>query len=705
MADYMITAKNGRRYHIKAVDDAQARRAEAVINGSIDAGDPDLAKAKMPAGWKVTPPAHPQRPAAPAAKPQSDLASLATNGALFGLNDELAGGVGVAYNALKAPFSRNASLADSGKVYRQWRDREAADQDETRRQHPNLAPIVETAGGFAGLPAESVGAGRGLLNGPRSLWATMKAGAKAGAGYGALSGFGYGRGADGSLGGAALGAGFGTLLGAGLPLAIEGGRRMISPAVNLLKPGNGVGRQVVLKAMRDDGIVPAQAGQAIGDAQSRGVPAMLADAGDNLRGLAGSLGRRPGKARTLVRNAVLERQAGQTERVRGHIVGNLGPVTNVSKQSEALINKGRAAAGPLYDQVYAQEGRTSDEIESLLETPAGKAALNKAKTIAANEREDPEKLGFVLDGEGNVLRLSQTAGPKTLDYVKRGLDDVLEPYRNKITGRLDLDEAGRAIKGVKDKFLAEVDQLHPGYAEARAAFAGPARERDALEMGKRAINASPEEIQRMTQRMTDTQKAQFALGHRSALVDLADKRVDAADKVGALMGTPMKRKALAEVHGGADYDRFVHAMGDERQANETFRAVATGSQTAERHAADAETGDGALLQDLAGAALKGASNGGTTGALARVAQFVKEQNAFGAGKAGQRAREDAAALLTETDPAALRKAIGEAMRQDLLSRIHQRGIYRRETALGAIGGRGFGAIGGYAMQPLADEPY
>jgi hypothetical protein len=501
-------------------------------------------------------------------------------------------------------------------------------------------------------------------------------------------------------------AGGSALLGAGQSRSrIETARRVVSPAVNCsIRPDSGVGRQLVLKAMRDDGIVPSQAGQAIGQAQSRGVPAMIADLGDNLRGLTGSVSRRPGTARTLARNAVLERQAGQTERVRGHVVNNLGPVTNVSEQSDRLAQQAKAAAAPLYDEFYKQPARASDELHSLLQTPAGKAALNKAHKIAANEREDPLKLGFDLDANGDTI-LTKGASPKTLDYVKRGLDDVVNEYRNDF-GKLKLNEAGRAENDVRANFVKEVDNLYPDtYAHARKAFADPIREKEALELGRKAINASPEEIQRMTQGMTDSQKAQFALGHRSALVELADKRVDGADKVGALMGTPQKRKALAEVHGGANYDRFTQAMGDEKLANDTYRTVATGSPTAERMAADAETGDGALLQDLTSAALKGASNGGATGAIAKSIQFFKDQNTFGAGKAGQRAREDAAALLTETDPEALRNAISEAMRQDLLRRVHQRGIYRGEARGSLFGGRGFGGLAGWAMQPPEDTGY
>lgn len=710
---FMVTGSNGRKYRVRANDAEHARHVEQEINASIAIGDDDLKTLRQNRGYKVSLPQNrqqqaPYRPSVPTMKgqptfkPKSDLAGLAANGATFGLGDEAAGVAGVLYTLAKAPFSSDVSLSDIPAAYRHWRDSDRANQAKTRQDNPNLAPTLEIAGSLGGTAPGRVA--KGLFSGPRTLFQSVKAGAKGGAAMGAAAGYGYGEGLDGSAGGAALGAAGGAALGAALPVGVEAARRTIGAGARFVKPDNGVGRQLVLQAMRDDGLVPSQAGQAIQQAQQRGVPAMIADQGDNLRGLTGSVSRRPGPARTLARNAITERQAGQTERVRGHIVKNLGQVANVAEQSDNLIQQARTAAAPHYDKVYGQPGRESEELKSLLQTPAGKAALNKARSIAANERMDPNKLGFDLDENGETI-LTNVASPRTLDYVKRGLDDVLEPYRNPMTRKLDLDEAGRAIAGVKGQFVKEVDRLHPGYAEARAAYQGPARERDALNLGQQALNASAEEVQRMTANMTPSELQQFALGHRSAMAQAIDKRVDGADKASALLGTPQKRKALGQVHSGADYDRFLQTMADERMGNETYRTVATGSPTAERLAADGATDDSALLQDLAGRAIKGASNGGITGMAAEAFHAMRDVGRFGAGKAGERAREDAAALLTETDPEALRGAIQEAMRQDLIRRMRQRGIYGKEAGAGLIGGRALGAFGGYGMRPPEESGY
>ncbi len=81
---------------------------------------------------------------------------------------------------------------------------------------------------------------------------------------------------------------------------------------------------------------------------------------------------------------------------------------------------------------------------------------------------------------------------QTLDYVKRGMDDVLEDKRNPITQRLVLHEAGRAQNQVRQQFLSEVDRHNPAYAEARNAYAAPVQARDAMGRGQDAYSLHPD---------------------------------------------------------------------------------------------------------------------------------------------------------------------------------------------------------------------
>jgi hypothetical protein len=698
------------------------------------------------------------------AKPKSQLPSLFVQGATFGLSDEISGLAGALADAVAAPLSSRVDF-NPKKSYEAWRDRERERVATTRKENPWLGTGMELLGGITTLPT-------GVIKGAGNLKNAVKAGAKTGSVQGGVAGFGYGEGGSNSAVGAGLGAATGGVLGAAIPALVRPIARGVTAARDYVSPRLGVGREIVARAIAEDKLTPRQAGQALQEARGRGVPLMLGDLGDNLRGLTGSLSRKPGPSRTLIKKAVDARQMGQGERVRSAIERDLGPIPNTLEVSDDLIASGRAAAAPLYEQAYAAPAVTTPEIESLLSTPFGRSALARARVIAANERRNPATLGFALDDSGNVVlnpvgvnqhgavaaarsELDQASGileaarrrasggagngslqplidrekvarmnldaamadlnqlptagvasevrgytPQTLDYVKRGMDDVLEERRDQF-GRLRLDEAGRAENAVRANFLNEVDRLNPAYAAARAAYAGPASANQAMLAGKKAANASPEEIERMIAGLPEANRGQFALGYRSALGEVLDRRVDGADKVTAMLGSPRKRAALARAMGAnADLERFLTTMGDERMANETYRAVSTGSPTANRLADDALTGDDALFADVSGKVLKGATNGGWAGGLAELIGSGKDILKFGGGQTGQRAREDAAALLSEIDPQVLQEAMREALRQQALRRVGQRGVDRAAIRSGGLLGRAAGGISAYGARPV-----
>jgi hypothetical protein len=55
---------------------------------------------------------------------------------------------------------------------------------------------------------------------------------------------------------------------------------------------------------------------------------------------------------------------------------------------------------------------------------------------------------------------------QTLDYVKRGLDDVLDGFRDKTTGRLPSTNEVHSVKATLGEFRDELKRLNPDYAQA-----------------------------------------------------------------------------------------------------------------------------------------------------------------------------------------------------------------------------------------------
>ena len=479
-----------------------------------------------------------------------------------------------------------------------------------------------------------------------------------------------------------------------------------------------------------DGVTPEQLTQRMTDAQARGTPFMPMDAGPQMQRLAASIKRAPGDGSNIITEAAGSRQLGQTERVQGAIARDLGPTTNVRRASEALMADAKAKAGPLYDEAYAQPAVSSPLLDKLLATPAGQQAITRARTIAANEMRNPEKMGFALDAQGEAVlhpapvatmdrlqaareghdtaakaldqamqraqggtdaggvapakvalakaateldaakvsmaaapqsgTVAQEAGysPQSLDYVKRGLDDVVESHRDPVTGRLNLDEAGRAINGVRAQLVAHLRDVNPAYADALDAYAGPARMASALAKGQKAVGKSGEDIQAYTRDMTAPELDQFRLGHRSALSNLIENRVDGADKAQALIGTTAKRKAITEAHGGgAGVDNLMATLKDEGATTDTYKRVTGNSFTAENTTDDA---------DLSGTAKKalGFVVAPRHAALSALSEALGAFSNKLDGERGKVMRAEIASLITQSSPEVVRELVAAAAKKN-----------------------------------------
>lgn len=608
-------------------------------------------------------------------------------------------------------------------------------QDYLEKNNPTASLLGTVTGGALAAGGAELGLARAGLSAGR---AALAGDALYGGAYGAGS-------ADG--GNRLLGALAGATGGAVGGLA---GRSAVSGVAGLARGRFGLpqeqavtrGENLAIDALRSDNMSPRTALSALREAQAVGVPSIPADLGDNARGMFSSLARQPGPERSTLRGSVIDRQMGQGERIRSAITEDLGPIANVRQQSDALIQQGRDAAAPFYNRAYETPVPSTPELDAVLNTPFGRQAIGRARTIAANERRNPSELNFALDAEGNpvmnpfpgrqvaddlaaraeldaaqeayraarngpgdvdaartrianareALRMSQqnlrgapdpnqaasvpTYTTQTLDYAKRGMDDILEEQRNQITGRLVLDEAGRAQNGVRSELLREVDRLNPSYGQARAAYAGPAAERDALALGRDALRMSPEDVQVAAGRLTPSQRSQFGLGYRTELSSQIDNRVDGADKVGALIGTPRKRAALAAAMGETQgLTRFNQRLSAEQAANETYRAVATGSATAGRLADDAVMGsDQALLERAVDAGQRFRSGGVVGGGISLALDALKSAGTYGFGKKAAAARSDAAGVLL--DPARFEEVAQRLGRNAAVRRINDRAIAR-----------------------------
>lgn len=381
------------------------------------------------------------------------------------------------------------------------------------------------------------------------------------------------------------------------------------------------------------------------------MPMVPADVSPKLRSVGGAAFRRSDlDTQEEIARLLTDRSRGQAGRAQNQLETAFGPLDDPLQASQSLMASARQQAGPLYDEFRALPARSSPELEAMLQTPAGRQALARARTIAANEQVDPNSLGFGLNDLGEVS-LTSSPSPQTIDYVKRGFDDVLEQYRDPITGRLKLDEDGGAIERLRQRYLEEADRLYPQYGEARAAFAGPASENAALLAGQQLVGKHPRQVRQRIEGMSDAQMEQFRLGQRNAMADTVQGAKTSANPYEKIWGDPLDYERASLVFGEPAAARFGQAYDAERAMAETNKAFLGGSPTQARQALDEQLG-GQIGEQLGNALVDTAVTGVPARAAINFAQrYVGDRAGLSfAGAREQAASEIARLLATEQSP-------------------------------------------------------
>jgi hypothetical protein len=217
---------------------------------------------------------------------------------------------------------------------------------------------------------------------------------------------------------------------------------------------------------------------ALSQATQLGVPAALADVSGPVNALTGSALRNSPEAMASARTALTQRSRGQIDRFTGAVERDLGPVTNIPQRSEDLIAQAKAAAGPLYEKAYAAPGAENVNLADLEERPTFSAALREAYNEVLDEGLDPSAVG--LQGAGDKIKVASPSW-QALDYVKRGLDNIIEKGTSKIDGVGP--EARRAI-AMKNTLLSRMGRREPRLHRRSGRLRRPGRR--ASGNGKRA---------------------------------------------------------------------------------------------------------------------------------------------------------------------------------------------------------------------------
>lgn len=539
----MVNAAEMRRRH-------QERKNKYADGGGVDDWVvPVTAPAIAPADdWAA--PAAPAAPTQPPAAPDIGYANAfghgAAQGATANFYDELRGLMEAGGLNPKDPASLTALVKGA---YKYWTGDKEAEQrydtaagrerkayEEAQKQYPGTT----LAGNLAGAVAIPVGP---ALSAP-TLGGRMLKGALAGAGYGAAYGAGEGVGAEDRASRAASGALVGGIAGGVAPPIIEGAaaltERAAAPIMNVIRgadPEKEAGRRIISAIQRDvksgqAGLSPSELIASIG----RGDPVAIMDmGGETTRALGRSAANTSPEARAALNRVINDRFETQGARAVEAVRSLVPTHANASKTREALEAAAQTARQPFYNKAFrdGSAGIWDDQLAALAEAPpmqrAMKEAVNSIQTKAVSGR--------------NVGPI-QNNGKPTLEFwdqVKRTLDS-----QYKVLSRAGDKEAAADIQAIKSFLVQKLDDAVPSYPVARGVASELFRADNALESGEKFVTTSLKnaEVRKALGRMGPEERALFAEGFASKLVDTIREMPDRRNAINGLLKSPAVRERV-----------------------------------------------------------------------------------------------------------------------------------------------------------------
>jgi len=325
----------------------------------------------------------------------------------------------------------------------------------------------------------------------------------------AATGVGAGVGAAGAAatgGDIAEGAALGGLGSAAGEAATEG-----AGAIQSTFAPHDIARQRLAEVAGAEGLTP----QILTDRLAKGGQnASLMDVSPALRQMAAALVTEPGQARSVITRTINSRDAKSGQRIADLLTSTFGPRMDGNGVLQDFQNERRQAAGPLYETAMETPVTDSDELQTLIKTPAFQTALSRAHVLAGNEG----RTFYGTDTEGNrSLDLGQMS-LRDLHYVQRAMQDNIGDIKAG-AGFRD-NEASRSIAGVRQRLLGVMDDMSPEYQKARSIYAGNSAVQDAYDKGLNSFTSktTPEDEQRTLSGFDNASERQaYLLGARQRI--------------------------------------------------------------------------------------------------------------------------------------------------------------------------------------------
>lgn len=177
--------------------------------------------------------------------------------------------------------------------------------------------------------------------------------------------------------------------------------------------------------------------------------------------------------------------------------------------AEDVINTNFKKASQKYEEVFSQPLEMTPKLKSIMANPFVKNASKSANKIAKSEQQ--------LTGK-------PPNRAKHLQLTKEALDDKISLLYRKGKNK----EAG-AVSNVRNALLDEMDAALPGFSDVRKTWGGEARNKGALEEGRKFFTKVPRDIKREVGKMSESEKQYHFVGVMDAIGRKINKKVDGAD--------------------------------------------------------------------------------------------------------------------------------------------------------------------------------
>jgi hypothetical protein len=371
---------------------------------------------------------------------------------------------------------------------------------------------------------------------------------------------------------------------------------------------------------------PADLTRAVVDASGKPITAAEAIGKPGTVGLA-ALGRRNGETGDALTGLLDERATGAPGRVMADYAAASGVDPHAAQGNiEALVAEGRQKAAPLYQQAYQQPPAITDRLAQFANEPIVQQGMKtgikiqRLKALEEGRPFDPNAYGITsFDAAGDPV-IGPVPTWQTWDAGKVGLDNMLDQYRDKVTGRVVLDKMGDAINGVRKAMVREVDAVNPAYKAARAQAGDYLSASSAFQWAQKAIldpNATAAQFSKMLQSAEPAELEAMKGGVANKLFNLAQNdRLDpkvfnrpvVRQKLSALLGQPNAETLLRNVKIEADMAAAARLM-----------KPGNGSGTAGWQAAMAEQDGASGVGDIAMNTVGNVAAHGVRGGLAKTA--------------------------------------------------------------------------------------